>query len=62
MMLVSGLLAIFFTFVNLQNCPNKKRDSEQFKNESFVYMNNLTNLEDRNLKSASKKLDILYFK
>ena len=82
-MLLSLLLAIIVTFVNLQHCPEIEKDSIQLKNESFVdltnstivmeknseqfkndsfNMNNSTDLLDKNLKIASKKLDILYFK
>ena len=71
-MLLSVLLAIIVTFVNLQHCPEIEKDSFQLKNESFVdseqfkndsfNMNNSTDLLDKNLKIASKKLDILYFK
>ena len=82
-MLLSVLLAIIVTFVNLQHCPEIEKDSIQLKNESFVdltnstivmeknseqfkndsfNMNNSTDLLDKNLKIASKKLDILYFK
>ena len=82
-MLLSVLLAIIVTFVNLQHCPEIEKDSFQLKNESFVdltnstivmekdieqskneslNMKNSTDLLDRNLKIASKKLDILYFK
>ena len=71
-MLLSVLLAIIVTFVNLQHCPEIEKDSFQLKNESFVdseqfkndsfNMNNSTDLLDKNLKIASKKLDKLYFK
>ena len=82
-MLLSVLLAIIVTFVNLQHCPEIEKDSIQLRNESFVdltnstivmekdserfkndsfNMNNSTDLLDKNLKIASKKLDILYFK
>ena len=71
-MLLSVLLAIIVTFVNLQHCPEIEKDSFQLKNESFVdseqfkndsfNMNNSTYLLDKNLKIASKKLDKLYFK
>ena len=82
-MLLSFLLAIIVTFVNLQDCPEIEKHSIQLRNESFVdltnstivmekdieqskneslNMKNSTDLLDRNLKIASKKLDILYFK
>ena len=82
-MLLSFLLAIIVTFVNLQDCPEIEKHSIQLRNESFVdltnstivmekegeqfkndscNMNNSTDLLDKNLKIASKKLDILYFK
>ena len=81
-MLLSFLLAIIVTFVNLQDCPEIEKHSIQLRNESFVdltnstivmendseqfkndsFMNNSTDLLDKNLKIASKKLDILYFK
>ena len=69
-MLLSVLLAIIVTFVNLQHCPEIEKDSFQLKNESFVDLTNSTivmekdstDLLDKNLKIASKKLDILYFK
>ena len=82
-MLLSVLLAIIVTFVNLQHCPEIEKHSIQLRNESFVdltnstivmekdieqskneslNMKNSTDLLDRNLKIASKKLDILYFK
>ena len=50
------------SFVDLTNSTIvMEKDSEQFKNDSFN-MNNSTDLLDKNLKIASKKLDILYFK
>ena len=50
------------SFVDLTNSTDvMEKDSEQFENDSF-YMNNSTELLDKNLKIASKKLDILYFK
>ena len=50
------------SFVDLTNSTNLlEKDFEQFKNESF-YINNSADLQDRNLKIASKKLDLLYFK
>ena len=50
------------SFVDLTNSTNLVEiDSEQFRDESF-YTNNSTDLQDRNLKIASKKLDLLYFK
>ena len=62
-MLLSVLLAIIVTFVNLQHCPEIEKDSIQLRNESDSFnMNNSTDLLDKNLKIASKKLDILYFK
>ena len=79
-MLLSFLLAIIVTFVNLQDCPEIEKHSIQLRNESFVdltnstivmendseqfkndsFMNNSTDLLDKNLKIASKKLDKLY--
>ena len=63
-MLLSVLLAIIVTFVNLQHCPEIEKDSIQLRNESFVDLSNstTTDLLDKNLKIASKKLDLLYFK
>ena len=43
-MLLSVLLAIIVTFVNLQHCPEIEKDSFQLKNESFVDLTNSTNL------------------
>ena len=62
-MLLSVLLAIIVTFVNLQHCPEIEKDSIQLRNESDSFnMNNSTDFLDKNLKIASKKLDKLYFK
>ena len=60
-MLLIVLFAIILTFVNIQNCPNLEKHSKQLKDGSF-YMKNSTDLQDRNLKIASEKLDLLYFK
>ena len=65
-MLVTLLIACVLIFVNLQNCS-------KIENQSFLDIDNSTNifaseqennesLADINLKLASEKLNILYFK
>ena len=46
-MLLSVLLAIIVTFVNLQHCPEIEKDSIQLRNESDSFnMNNSTDFLD----------------
>ena len=58
-MFVSFVIAIFLTFVNLQNCPN---DYDQFKTENSTNLQKKFGSElNRTLEFATKYLDNLYF-
>ena len=58
-MFVSFVIAVFLTFVNLQNCPN---DYDQFKTENSTNLQKKFGSElNRTLEFATKYLDNLYF-
>ena len=58
-MFVSFVIAIFLTFVNLQNCPN---DYDQFRTENSTNpQKKIASELDKTLEFATEYLDNLYF-